>query len=171
MKRFVPPLCLLCALLIISGCGGTAANPGAGTPAVPESPDWPVLSIAPEDFGIEYDAESIGQLQEYPLDKLMAYYLGADGAYAEGASCELYRRFLDAPDTVLTAIALTGGETVRGTPARDLLCRAIACSAAWSETEAFNGILERYEKTPPAGRAADALVCLREQHAAGQNSN
>jgi len=184
MKRIVTPLCLLiCILILLSGCGGAAklpsgqenadAGPGATISVSPldlEEPAWPVLSVAPEDYGIVYDAKSIEHLPEYPLDKLMAYCLGADGAFAEGAFCELYRRFLDAPGTVLTAIALIGDEMVRGTPARDLLCRAIASSAAWSGAEAFGETVKRCEEAYPTGRAADVLTNLKEQYAAAQNA-
>jgi len=71
MKRVVPLLCLiLSALVILGGCGGTAAKPPDNTVAEPpsksgpwaeltpplsgdlEKPDWPVVSIVPEDYGI-----------------------------------------------------------------------------------------------------------------------
>jgi hypothetical protein len=187
MKRVVPLLCLiLSALVILGGCGGTAAKPPDNTVAEPpsksgpwaeltpplsgdlEKPDWPVVSIVPEDYGIVYEPESLSELAGYPLDKLIAYYLGSDGAYAEGSSYELYRRFLDAPNTVLTVIALIGDEAARGeTFARDLLCQSIALSAAWSDDgDAFSGVLERCEKAFPVGSVAEVLTCLKGQYAA-----
>lgn len=37
-----------------------------------------------------------------PLDQLTAYCLGADGVYGENGFDQLYHRFLEAPDTVLS---------------------------------------------------------------------
>ena len=149
------------------------------TPAVPagrlasvrfENTAWQVVSLAPEDYGIVYDVNSM-EFEQFPLDKLMAYYLGSDGAYAEGSSEELYRRFLEAPNTVLTYIALFGDDVATNRhpddiPARVIICRAIACADVfWHDiTDSFSTILEQLDEVYPSGSIADVLVYLKYEY-------
>ena len=86
---------------------------------IPEFEDvsWPVVSVRAEDFGMEATldnpvfAEVFDNTSEMPLDKLIAFDLIAD-ALSEGASDEIYRRFMEAPNAVLTFLSLVGDQTV-----------------------------------------------------------
>lgn len=137
-----------------------------------ESYSWQAVSIAPEDYGILYDDDTVLMGWEaYPLDKLCAYYLGADGAYAEGSGDELYKRFMAAPNTVLNYLALIGEQTVlisndgSTALAQNLLCREIATEdVAYSTTEEFEKIISKYQKIYTNGTVADVLACLQKEH-------
>ena len=79
---------------------------GAAGAAFEEITPWPSetendpVSIDPADYGIVYDAEHLPDWQTCPLSYLCAYYLGGDGAYAEGAIDTLAQRYRQAPNTV-----------------------------------------------------------------------
>ena len=84
---------------------------------------WPSMgendpcSVKAEDYGIVYDeAHMPADWETVPLSWLCAYYLNADGAYAEGAMDVLARRYDQAPKTVLKYIRteLTGQEDPNG---------------------------------------------------------
>lgn len=145
-----------------------------------ENPSWQAVSIALEDFGIVYEDDAVlTKLGDYPLDKLCAYYLGSDGAYAEGSGNELYRRFMDAPNTVLNYLALIGEQTVPisndGTTesAQTLLCRDIAgADVVWyGNTEEFSQIIKQYQKIYTTGKVPDVLACLQKEHDASVERN
>ena len=83
---------------------------------------WPSMgendprSVKAEDYGIVYDAEQLPDWETVPLSYLCAYYLNADGAYAEGAMDTLMARYEQAPNTVLKYIrtVLTGQADPKG---------------------------------------------------------
>ena len=137
-------------------------------PVLPDrAADWQVLSLHPEDYGIAYDTESM-DVGGFPLAKLCVYYLYSDGAYAESAQDEVYRRFTEAPHTVLHFLSLLGDRTARGgqtgeETAADELCRAIAfADVFWYEdTGELTAIIERYRAIYKEGRAAEILSILQ----------
>ena len=83
---------------------------------------WPSMgendprSVKAEDYGIVYDAEQLPDWETVPLSYLCAYYLNADGAYAEGAMDTLMARYEQAPYTVRKYIrtVLTGQADPKG---------------------------------------------------------
>lgn len=86
---------------------------------------WPTLmeendphSVSAEDYGITYTADNMPDWYTWdtvPLSYLCAYYLNADGAYAEAAMDVLARRYQQAPDTVTAYIkSLAGQQTPNG---------------------------------------------------------
>lgn len=140
-------------------------------PVIPDKPvDWQVISLAPNDYGIVYDTDHM-DVKPFPLAKLCVYYLYSDGAYAEGAHDELYRRFMEAPHTVLNFLALLGDQMARGGQTGELtaaaeLCRAIAfADVFWHDSPPeFAAILEQYRELYPDGRIAKLLDTLRAEH-------
>lgn len=86
---------------------------------------WPTLmeendphSVSAEDYGITYTADNMPDWYTWdtvPLSYLCAYYLNADGAYAEAAMDVLARRYQQAPNTVTAYIkSLSGQQTPNG---------------------------------------------------------
>ena len=84
---------------------------------------WPSMgendprSVRAEDYGIVYDeAHMPSDWETMPLSYLCAYYLNADGAYAEGAMDTLMARYEQAPNTVRKYIrtVLTGQADPKG---------------------------------------------------------
>lgn len=77
---------------------------------------WPTLtendpcSVRAEDYGIVYDAEKLPDWETVPLSYLCAYYLNADGAYAEGAMDVLAQRYQQAPNTVKAYLRRLAGQ-------------------------------------------------------------
>ena len=81
---------------------------------------WPTLmeendphSVSAEDYGITYTADNMPDWYTWdtvPLSYLCAYYLNADGAYAEAAMDVLARRYQQAPDTVTAYIKSLSGQ-------------------------------------------------------------
>ena len=71
--------------------GSIVYYPGDALPDFTEITPWPILgedgvvSAKAEDYGIVYDAAQLPDWETVPLSYLCAYYLNADGAYAEGA--------------------------------------------------------------------------------------
>jgi len=110
--------------LVQADNSGMHENTGRDDPTLYEIPGRQDISIDYRDYDIDYETTSMN-FHEFPLDKLVAYYLGGDGAYSYGASYELYYRFIANPDEVLEFIALVGGNIVRGEPAKVRLCNAI----------------------------------------------
>lgn len=172
MKKIITRFLMFsCLVVLIAGCAPKQEQISKTTVDF-ESPDWQVVSIASEDYGIVY--EDIDDYRDYPLDKLVAYFLGSDGALAEGSGDELYNRFMEAPNTVLTYIALIGDGMARDDiPVRTVLCREIAAADVfwYDATEAFGSILQQYEEIYPSGRIADVLTCLKEEYDAAVERN
>ena len=79
---------------------------------------WPTLtendpcSVRAEDYGIVYDAAQLPDWETVPLSYLCAYYLNADGAYAEGAMDVLAQRYQQAPNTVKAYLRRLAGQQV-----------------------------------------------------------
>lgn len=88
------------------GAGSPAGGGHRGGAAASEITPWPSegendpVSIDPADYGIVYDTEHMPDWETCPLSYLCAYYLGADGAYAQGAMDTLAQRYRQAPNTV-----------------------------------------------------------------------
>lgn len=102
--------------------GGTAVDE---LPSFGEITPWPTLmeendphSVSAEDYGITYTADNMPDWYTWdtvPLSYLCAYYLNADGAYAEAAMDVLARRYQQAPNTVTAYIkSLAGQQTPNG---------------------------------------------------------
>lgn len=184
------------ALLLLATCAGCGSNPTpsqtsdppkveATAPKTPpaESVDWAVISVDAATFGMETSPETplfsevFGQPSQAPLDQLIAFTLIADGA-SEGASDELYHRFLDAPNTVLNYLALMGDQTVSqpgngDVCAAEAICREIAAAdVAWYDTtEEFQSLLKEYQGYYPSGRIAELLESLETEHDAAIQRN
>lgn len=104
--------------------GSLVYYPGDALPSMEITP-WPTLmeendprSVSAEDYGITYTADNMPDWYTWdtvPLSYLCAYYLNADGAYAEAAMDVLARRYRQAPDTVTAYIkSLSGQQTPNG---------------------------------------------------------
>ena len=113
-----------CCLVLLAGCRGP--QPASSVPQERveepdwrvEEPSWQIFSLKPEDYGITY--EDLEDLSGYPLDKLTAYCMGADGAFAEDGFSQLYRRFMEAPHTCVACFSL-----IQDQEALKLLCGRI----------------------------------------------
>lgn len=90
---------------------------------------WPTLtendpcSVRAEDYGIVYN-DTLPDWNTLPLSYLCAYYLNADGAYAEGAMDVLAQRYQQAPNTVKAYLRRLAGQQApdgRGDAAEVLL--------------------------------------------------
>ena len=104
--------------------GSLVYYPGDALPSMEITP-WPTLmeendphSVSAEDYGITYTADNMPDWYTWdtvPLSYLCAYYLNADGAYAEAAMDVLARRYQQAPNTVTAYIkSLAGQQTPNG---------------------------------------------------------
>ena len=104
--------------------GSLVYYPGDALPSMEITP-WPTLmeendprSVSAEDYGITYTADNMPDWYTWdtvPLSYLCAYYLNADGAYAEAAMDMLARRYQQAPNTVTAYIkSLAGQQTPNG---------------------------------------------------------
>ena len=101
--------------------GSIAYYPGDALPDFTEVTPWPILgedgvvSAKAEDYGIVYDAAQLPDWETVPLSYLCAYYLNADGAYAEGAMDVLAQRYSQLPQQVRRYIwTLSGQADPRG---------------------------------------------------------
>lgn len=101
--------------------GSIAYYPGDALPDFTEITPWPILgedgvvSAKAEDYGIVYDAAQLPDWETVPLSYLCAYYLNADGAYAEGAMDVLAQRYSQLPQQVRRYIwTLSGQADPRG---------------------------------------------------------
>ena len=139
---------------------------------------WKFTSFAPSD-GLDLEAETVFQftydpyalLEEEPgMDtwsdlKLACWLLHADGAYSEGPSDTLTRRFLEDPDTWFEALSVfpdspwEHADTVMAAPAND--------TYAWygqTEQDRLEEILNTYQPENDAQQALlDALKEARPQ--------
>lgn len=101
--------------------GSIVYYPGDALPDFTEITPWPILgedgviSAKAEDYGIVYDAAALPDWETVPLSYLCAYYLNADGAYAEGAMDVLAQRYSQLPQQVRRYIwTLSGQADPRG---------------------------------------------------------
>ena len=89
---------------------------GDAQPSFEETMPWSVTgdndpcSVRAEDYGIVYDAAQLPDWETVPLSYLCAYYLNADGAYAEGAMDVLAHRYQKAPNTVEAYLRRLAGQ-------------------------------------------------------------
>ena len=110
--------------------GSIVYYPGDALPDFTKITPWPILgedgvvSAKAEDYGIVYDAAQLPDWETVPLSYLCAYYLNADGAYAEGAMDVLAQRYQQAPNTVKAYLRRLAGQQApdgRGDAAEVLL--------------------------------------------------
>lgn len=98
--------------------GSIVYYPGDALPDFTEITPWPILgedgvvSAKAEDYGIVYGAAQLPDWETVPLSYLCAYYLNADGAYAEGAMDVLAHRYQQAPNTVKAYLRRLAGQQV-----------------------------------------------------------
>ena len=102
---------------------------GDAQPSFEETMPWSVTgendpcSVRAEDYGIVYN-DTLPDWNTLPLSYLCAYYLNADGAYAEGAMDVLAHRYQQAPNTVEAYLRRLAGQQApdgRGDAAEVLL--------------------------------------------------
>ena len=143
MKKYIP---ILLSLLLLTGCVSKSPSPVEEPDWRVEDHAWQMVSTDPEDYGISYD--EFPELDGWPLDKLAAYCLGADGIYAEEGFDWLYRYFLEAPHTCVAYFSLIQNEEQQET-----LCSHIAAiDAGWyGGTEKFQEILSKLAEAYPDG--------------------
>ena len=159
MKMRVPLAILISAIvaaMLLTGC--TVKKTAVEHPVIPEeNPTWQAVGTAPKDFGIVYDDASMAELYDYPLDKLAAYLMGADGVYGEAAHEEFYQRFMEAPDTVMSYLTLVDEQS------RQTLCWAVvSADAGWYEkTQQFQTILDTYSELYEGDRNAEILEQIK----------
>lgn len=90
---------------------------GDAQPSFEETMPWSVTgdndpcSVRAEDYGIVYN-DTLPDWNTLPLSYLCAYYLNADGAYAEGAMDVLAHRYQKAPNTVEAYLRRLAGQQV-----------------------------------------------------------
>ena len=88
---------------------------GDAQPSFEETMPWSVIgendpcSVRAEDYGIVYN-DTLPDWNTLPLSYLCAYYLNADGAYAEGAMAVLAHRYQKAPNTVEAYLRRLAGQ-------------------------------------------------------------
>ena len=88
---------------------------GDAQPSFEETMPWSVTgendpcSVRAEDYGIVYN-DTLPDWNTLPLSYLCAYYLNADGAYAEGAMAVLAQRYQKAPNTVEAYLRRLAGQ-------------------------------------------------------------
>ena len=125
---------------------------GDAQPSFEETMPWSVTgendpcSVRAEDYGIVYN-DTLPDWNTLPLSYLCAYYLNADGAYAEGAMDVLAQRYSQLPEQVRRYIGtLSGQADPRGNgDAAEALLRDIS----WYITSQLTGgmpVTVSYEK-------------------------
>ena len=179
-KKKLPAI--LAVIIIAVGCAGPGTDPAPtpeSTPEVtPETIDSPVqedsgitdqqdISIDYNDYDIDYETTEMN-FHEFPLNKLVAYYLGGDGAYSYGASYELHYRIVANPDEVLRYIALVGDNIVRDEPAKVWLCDAIVSRYIFDDdytVESFRELLDQLEETykPESPEIEELILIMRDR--------
>ena len=88
---------------------------GDAQPSFEETMPWSVTgendpcSVRAEDYGIVYN-DTLPDWNTLPLSYLCAYYLNADGAYAEGAMDVLAQRYSQLPQQVRSYIGTLSGQ-------------------------------------------------------------
>lgn len=88
---------------------------GDAQPSFEETMPWSVTgendpcSVRAEDYGIVYN-DTLPDWNTLPLSYLCAYYLNADGAYAEGAMDVLAQRYSQLPEQVRKYIGTLSGQ-------------------------------------------------------------
>lgn len=127
------------------------------------------VNVVIDDFDVIVDEEHGMNWEQYTLPRLAVYAHYMDGAYSEGISRELYKRFMEIPHIVLPYIALIGEETIRDDlpmpTTRELLCNDIIYGGAFSQnpSELFLEVLDKYDEIYPSGSVADVVSYLRNE--------
>lgn len=123
--------------------GSIVYYPGDALPDFTEITPWPILgedgvvSAKAEDYGIVYDAAQLPDWETVPLSYLCAYYLNADGAYAEGAMDVLAQRYSQLPQQVRRYIwTLSGQADPRG---NGDAAEALLADISWYITSQLTG--------------------------------
>lgn len=116
-----------------------------------EDVDWPTVCVDEDERKSSVDL-LVQDTKKVSLDRLIFYSLSTD-ASAEGVNDEIYRRFIEAPYTVLTYLALMGDQTVYlngigDVSAAEVICKNIAnADVMWyGATEDFENILFKFEE-------------------------
>lgn len=190
MKKIL--LSLICIFLVLStlGCTNMGDTPPESPPQTtdanekthiesPPEPDissWDDLIVIPEHLGMESTldnplfSEVFNNTSKAPLNKLIAFCLIADGL-SEGASDELYRRFIEAPNTVLVFLSLLENQTYPLTGIGEVSIAEFACQriafadVVWyGSTDAFDNVIKEYRNYYPTGRINELLDILEREH-------
>lgn len=125
---------------------------GDAQPSFEETMPWSVIgendpcSVRAEDYGIVYN-DTLPDWNTLPLSYLCAYYLNADGAYAEGAMDVLAQRYSQLPQQVRRYIGtLSGQADPRG---NGDAAEALLADISWYITSQLTGgmpVTVSYEK-------------------------
>ena len=125
---------------------------GDAQPSFEETMPWSVTgendpcSVRAEDYGIVYN-DTLPDWNTLPLSYLCAYYLNADGAYAEGAMDVLAQRYSQLPEQVRRYIwTLSGQADPRG---NGDAAEALLADISWYITSQLTGglpVTVSYEK-------------------------
>lgn len=178
MKKYIIALFLL---FLLSACGNADNTHDDNThdTVLPEleATEWQMLSTDAETFNLNGSFENphfeyvFHHTDTVPLDQLAAFALAADAA-SEGAWEELRSRFLEAPNTVLTYLALLGDQPAElpgwePVSAAEMICDGIASAdAVWHDgSEEFAAVMTECRKTYPEGRIAELLNIMEQKHA------
>lgn len=103
---------------------------------------WPTLtendpcSVRAEDYGIVYN-DTLPDWDTCALSYLCAYYLNADGAYAEGAMDVLAQRYQQAPNTVKAYLRRLAGQ--QAPDGRGDAAEALLADISWYITSQLTG--------------------------------
>lgn len=103
---------------------------------------WPTLtendpcSVRAEDYGIVYN-DTLPDWDTCALSYLCAYYLNADGAYAEGAMDVLAHRYQQAPNTVEAYLRRLAGQ--QAPDGRGDAAEALLADISWYITSQLTG--------------------------------
>ena len=103
---------------------------------------WPTLtendpcSVRAEDYGIVYN-DTLPDWDTCALSYLCAYYLNADGAYAEGAMDVLAHRYQQAPNTVKAYLRRLAGQ--QAPDGRGDAAEALLADISWYITSQLTG--------------------------------
>ena len=137
---------------------------------------WDGVSVIPEDLGMENSldnpkfSEVFNNTKKAPLNKLIAFCLIADGL-SEGACDELYRRFIEDPNTVLVFLSFLENQTYPLTgmgevSIAEFICKQIAfADVVWhGSTATFDNIITAYPNYYPTGRINELLDVLEREH-------
>ncbi len=181
-------LSILLIMLLLTACGtkdGVSPPQPDSNPAPQaskallelEETDWEALSTDAAAFGLSGGPDDpnfeyiFNHTDTVPLDQLVAFTLTADGL-SEGATDELYYRFLEAPHKVLAYLILLDGQITElpgwePMPTAEIVCQFIATTDAvmYDGTEEFAQILQACREAYPEGPAAELLDILEREHA------
>lgn len=115
---------------------------GDAQPSFEETMPWSVTgdndpcSVRAEDYGIVYN-DTLPDWDTCALSYLCAYYLNADGAYAEGAMDVLAHRYQQAPNTVEAYLRRLAGQ--QAPDGRGDAAEALLADISWYITSQLTG--------------------------------